>query len=283
MSNGEAIEERLVARGPVDDAAPNAPLASYKIIASVPRTEGVRRGIQRNCEGVLRAIVLETSCAHTEAALADETGLVARRRLDAARKHARDLAPVLKKLLDDSGWTAGSIELVAVDVGPGSYTGLRVGIMTAKTLAYATSAAIVGVDAMTILAEEAPSDAERVCAVVDAQQGLVYAAELRRVVGEAPRRTKEIEILPAEEWAAALPPEAYATGPALSRFGGLIPSGRRVAPPTAQSPTVEGLWRTARRRYLAGASDDLWTLEPRYLRPSSAEQKWGLKTKEFGS
>jgi tRNA threonylcarbamoyladenosine biosynthesis protein TsaB len=227
----------------------------------------------------LRAIVLETSGAHAEAALADHSGLLARRRLDAARKHARDLAPAVRELLSELGWRAPSIDLVVVDLGPGSYTGLRVGVMTAKTLAYATSAAVVGVDAMAILAEEAPSDVERICAVVDAQQGLVYAAEFQKIAGEAPRRTKDVEILSAEAWAASLPPGAYATGPALSRFGGLVPSGRRVAPPAARSPTVEGLWRTASRLYLAGARDDLWSLEPLYLRPSSAEQKWDAKTR----
>ena len=65
------------------------------------------------------------------------------RRLDEARRNARDLAPAAAELLQKQGWKPIGLDAVLVSCGPGSYTGLRVGIMSAKTLAYATRCALI--------------------------------------------------------------------------------------------------------------------------------------------
>ena len=79
--------------------------------------------------------------------------------LDESRRHARDLAPAVRDLLAEQGWPARSLEAVIVSRGPGSYTGLRVGIMSAKTLAYATGCALLAVDTFAVIARQAPPEA----------------------------------------------------------------------------------------------------------------------------
>lgn len=232
-----------------------------------------------------RAIVLETSGAHSEVALADETGLCAHRHLSAARKHARDVVPTLHELLAELAWEPGSIDLVVVDVGPGSYTGLRAGVVTAKSFAYAAGAPLIGVDSMTILAEDAPAPFPRVAAIVDAQQGLVYAAELTKPTAGAegyqePTLVQPVTIIPATQWAEQLPPDAYITGPALTRFSHLVPEGRAAAAPGRFHPSAAGLWRLGWSRFQRGVRDDLWSLEPLYLRASSAQIKWDKRIEE---
>lgn len=222
----------------------------------------------------MRAIVLETSGTQSEVALADESGFLASRIVSAARKHARDLAPALQEMAQSAGWPIRAIDLITLDVGPGSYTGLRVGVMTAKTIAYATGAKVVGVDAMTILAYGAPADAHRISAIVDAQQGRVYSAQIVRSPSGALAFEKEISIQPADEWAAAIPENAFVTGPALARFAPLVPAGRRIASPEQQIPTAASLWMAALARVRADSFDDFWTIEPLYLRRSSAETNW---------
>src|SRR5262249_48878627 len=93
-----------------------------------------------------RLLILETSCRRGLVALAAGTELRGVRRLDESRRHARDLAPAVAELLSEQGWKARDLQAVLVGRGPGSYTGLRVGIMSARALAYATGCALIGLD-----------------------------------------------------------------------------------------------------------------------------------------
>src|SRR5262245_52282348 len=93
-----------------------------------------------------RLLILETSGRLGQVAVAGGSALRERRRLDEARRHARDLAPAVADLLATQGWKARDLHAVIVSLGPGSYTGLRVGLMSAKTLAYATGCTLIGVE-----------------------------------------------------------------------------------------------------------------------------------------
>ena len=224
---------------------------------------------------MVRAVILETSTMFAEVALADDSGIVAHRHLSAARRHTRDVAPVMRELLAEVSWPATSIDLVIVDVGPGSYTGLRVGVVTAKLFAYSVGAALIAVDAMVALAADAPASFNTVSAIIDAQQGLVYAAKLDCRDREAePVFLQSTEVVNAVDWSATLSPDQYVTGPALGRFAHLIPEGITAAPPGRFNPSAQALYQIGLKRFLAGHRDDIWALEPHYLRPSAAQEKW---------
>src|SRR5207253_3841699 len=127
-----------------------------------------------------RVLVIETSGRAGQAALAHGDAIVAMRRLDEARRHARDLAPAVADMLADRGWRARQLDAIFVSRGPGSYTGLRVGIMSAKTLAYATGCGLLAIDTLAVVARQAPAAAERLDVLADAQQGKVYTQSFRR-------------------------------------------------------------------------------------------------------
>ncbi len=137
-----------------------------------------------------RLLLLETSGRGGFVALAEGPTLRGVRRLDEARRHARDLAPATAELLAAQGWKARDLHGVVVGRGPGSYTGLRVGIMSAKTLAYAVGCALVAVDTFAVVAEQAPDAVRRMDVLADAQQDKVYvqAFGARRTVGGRWRR-----------------------------------------------------------------------------------------------
>ncbi|MBV8963914.1 MAG: tRNA (adenosine(37)-N6)-threonylcarbamoyltransferase complex dimerization subunit type 1 TsaB, partial [Hyphomicrobiales bacterium] len=94
--------------------------------------------------------------------------------------HAEALLPMLERVIAklEGGWSA--IGRIGVVVGPGSYTGLRVGIMSAKAFAYATGCALVAVDTFAAIALQAPESVERLDVLADAQQGKVYAQTFAR-------------------------------------------------------------------------------------------------------
>src|SRR5205814_2216971 len=99
-----------------------------------------------------RVLILETSGRAGSVALAAGESLLCTRRLDETRRHARDLAPAVRELFHTQGWKPRDIQAVFVSRGPGSYTGLRVGITSAKVFAYATGCALVGVDTFSAIA-----------------------------------------------------------------------------------------------------------------------------------
>ncbi|HEY8503823.1 MAG TPA: tRNA (adenosine(37)-N6)-threonylcarbamoyltransferase complex dimerization subunit type 1 TsaB, partial [Gemmataceae bacterium] len=132
-----------------------------------------------------RWLIIETSGRAAAVALADG-GAVEARPLPEGRRHARDLAARTRELLDARGLRARDLDGVIVSQGPGSYTGLRVGVMSAKALAYATGCRLVAVETFRAIARQAPPGATAVDVLADAQQGRVYAQPFRRPAPLAP-------------------------------------------------------------------------------------------------
>ena len=222
-----------------------------------------------------RLLILETSGRVGQVAVAEGPHLLGVRCLEESRRHARDLAPAVADLLASQGWPPRDLHGVLVSRGPGSYTGLRVGIMSAKTLAYATGCALLAIDTFTAIAVQAPDEALCVDVVADAQQGKVYVERFERLAADAPFQSRQpLCIRPFAEWLALVAPPMWASGPGLRIQEGRFPEGVRVAPPSCWDPKPETLLQLGLARYVKGDRDDFWALEPLYLRPSSAEEQW---------
>ncbi len=220
-----------------------------------------------------RALILETSGRPGWVALAEGAVIRNVRRLDETRRHARDLAPAVQELLRECSWKPREIQVVIVSRGPGSYTGLRVGITSAKVFAYATGCGLIGVDTFAAIAMQAPPVADApgspVDVVADAQQDKIY---VQRYVGGAPRT--ELAVTTIAEWLAQCEPAQWVSGPGVRALRGRLPDGCRVIAEELWNPQPESLLRLGLERYQRGERDDPFRLEPSYLRPSSAEEKW---------
>jgi tRNA threonylcarbamoyladenosine biosynthesis protein TsaB len=224
-------------------------------------------------DGSPRLLLLETSGRAGWAALAEGAALRGERRLDEARRHARDLAPAVAALLADQGWRPRDLHAVVVGRGPGSYTGLRVGVMSAKALAYALGCALLGVDTFAAVAEQAPADAARLDVLADAQQDKIYVQLYVRDPGGW-RAAGALAVRPFADWLAGRAADARATGPGLHKWAGRLPAGVPVVDAAAWDPRPASVLRLGLARYAAGERDDVWALEPLYLRPSAAEEQW---------
>lgn len=226
----------------------------------------------------LRVLILETSGRTGQVALADGRALLQVRRLDETRRHARDLAPTVADLLSAQGWKPRDVQALFVSRGPGSYTGLRVGIMSAKTFAYATGCALVAIDTFAAIALQA-ADVAAVDVLADAQQDKVYVQRFSRTSTSVTAITPlAIEMFP--DWLAKRDGEAAITGPGLAKLANRLPAGTHIISADLWDPQPASLLRLGLDRYESGARDDLWSLEPLYLRPSSAEEKWERKVEE---
>jgi tRNA threonylcarbamoyladenosine biosynthesis protein TsaB len=222
----------------------------------------------------MRILAIETSGQHGSLAIllgeTDRLTTICQTNLTADRRTAQALAPALKALLADSGWAPNSIDLVAVAVGPGSFTGLRIGVTTAKTFAYAADSEIIGVNTLAVLARQAPPSTAPLWAIMDAQRGELFAA--RFTAGEL-SMNRETSILTQDAWLAELHPSDRITGPATRRILARLPNTITVVPEASWQPTAEAVGYVGWREHHAGHRDDIWKLVPHYYRQSAAEEK----------
>ena len=241
---------------------------------------GLTTSNQTNIAQTMNLLVLDTSTERGAIGIAGRSGSLHAATTDRARRHGRDLIPRLAAMLRDAGLKAGDLEAIAVGLGPGSYTGLRVGLTAAKTLAYATGASLVGLDSLEAVALNAPAESERISIIGDAQRGKIYVADFVR---EAPagllvrRRATRIESLLA--WLAGLESETLVLGPGLDspRIQSVLPAGLLNRDPALNYPDGHRLIELAIQKWASGRRDDLWLIEPNYLRQSSAEELWDAR------
>src|SRR6476660_6182130 len=130
-----------------------------------------------------RALAIETSGRIGSVALIDENGAIEEREFPHGLQHAAGLIPLMDEMCQASGWTPADLRQVYVSAGPGSFTGLRIGITLAKTLAFATGARLVAVPTMRVLVENAPPEARHVIVVLDAKREQIFTARFEKVSG----------------------------------------------------------------------------------------------------
>jgi tRNA threonylcarbamoyladenosine biosynthesis protein TsaB len=222
-----------------------------------------------------RWLILETSGRCGQVALANGQDLRASRTLDAARRHARDLAPAVGALLNEQVWRPRDLTGVIVSRGPGSYTGLRVGIMSAKVFAYATGCVLIAVDTFAAVASQSPSEVHLLDIIGDTQQDKVYHQQFaRRPGGSEVQAVSPLTIVEFPSWLAARNSAAWVSGPGLHRFHSRLPSSCRTVDSIHWDSSAQALLRLGQARHAHGEYDDPYALEPLYLRPSAAEEQW---------
>ncbi|QDU27791.1 tRNA threonylcarbamoyladenosine biosynthesis protein TsaB [Anatilimnocola aggregata] len=221
-------------------------------------------------------LALETVATAGSVALLQGTEVVAEQQLPADSRSARTLATAINQLWQGAG--KPPIHLVAVASGPGSFTGLRVGITTAKTLAFAWGARLIGVNTLTAIAFQAKTEDLALHVVLDAQRKELFLATLQRVTPQAQWERQGTDIIvTATDWLQSLtanPVSSVAvSGPALNKLRESLPAGTSVVDPQHWHPQAATIGLLALQAFAANQPDELWTLAPHYMRVSYAEEK----------
>lgn len=222
----------------------------------------------------MRILAIETSGNMGSVALADNETIVREISFEKGMIHGRELIPSIQSLLVNCDMRLSDIDLIAVDIGPGSYTGLRVGLATAKGLAYAAGKEIVGVSSLDILAENAEnSGAENICPIVDAKWKQVYFASYNVREGKRVRAGDYRADLP-ERAAEILRNGTLIFGDGVERYREIFARTNAVegeaamAIPKASKCALLGL-----ESFRGGTRHSPFDLVPLYLRPTEAEYK----------
>ncbi len=234
-------------------------------------------------------ILLAIDTSTTRAALAlgrlGQPPRVAPPETDPSARHGRGLIPAIKALLDAEGLKLGELGAIAVGLGPGSYTGLRIGLTAAKTLAYAAGKPLLAIDSLEAIARNAPEDSLKVAIAVDAQRGDAYVAEFHREAPGTPLlRHDPTRIEPVATWANALGPGVLVLGPALDRLLPTWPDHVQLGTIDQGHPDPNHLIPLAIEALEADRILDPFFVEPVYLRRSAAEDQWeARKTRPTGA
>jgi len=195
----------------------------------------------------------------------------------AARRHAVELLPTIDSLCRRHGVAPGALREVYVSAGPGSFTGLRLGITVARTLAWSAGAAVVGVPTLDVIAQnalEGPDPPPDLVVLLDAKRRRVYAAAFG-LRGDVYRRLTEPAEWDVEKLAATLPASCAAIGEGIPYHQAAVDrAGFRVLPPEGSRARAEVVHRLAYARARAGEVDDSAAIVPVYVRRPEAEEVW---------
>lgn len=227
----------------------------------------------------MAVLAIETSTPQTSIAIGTRQGLLASQLVSGARAHSELLVPAVRHLLDLSELTPDRLSGVAVGRGPGLFTGLRVGISTARALAQVLRIPIVGIGSLDVLAFSARYARWRIGAVSDAKRGEVFYAFYRPVPGGVARETDYLVGSP-ERLAADVEASAEETllvgGGALLYRPQLEEAGTPVVFASASTafPHAESLLELALPRFLREETARPEDVVPSYVRRSDAEINW---------
>jgi tRNA threonylcarbamoyladenosine biosynthesis protein TsaB len=191
--------------------------------------------------------------------------------LPADERSAQTLLPTLKRLLADCHWQPSDIDLVCVTMGPGSFTGLRIGVTAAKSLAFAVGAKLVGVHTLSTLAANVVNRTGRLWAIMDAQRQELFAASFDGEISNNPTT----HIVSIDDWLAELRTGDTVIGPPLAQVSSRLPSGIEVVDEKLWQPQAGVVGRVGYDLLLAGQVTDPIQLVPNYYRKSAAEEKAG--------
>jgi tRNA threonylcarbamoyladenosine biosynthesis protein TsaB len=221
----------------------------------------------------MRALAIDTA-TEVLALCADDGAARASLSLRRGLQHSPALLPLADRLLAELGFAAGDLELVVCSVGPGSFTGIRIGLATAKGIAFATGCPLVGVSTLDALALPWTGFPGVVWSVIDARKGRWYAAGYRG----SRRFTDYLDLTPDDLAArlAAGPSPVLLAGPDAPRFAeGLAPS---TAPTVSATDLFDpaAVLKTGLDRFAAEGADPE-SLKPLYLRQSEAEIEAGRR------
>ncbi|MBO6937025.1 MAG: tRNA (adenosine(37)-N6)-threonylcarbamoyltransferase complex dimerization subunit type 1 TsaB [Deltaproteobacteria bacterium] len=210
----------------------------------------------------MRVLAFDTSSQRASAAVLDGDSLVARQEADVAR-HGKALEPLLRAVLDAAGLAPADLDLVAVGLGPGSFTGTRIGMAAAKGLAFGCGIPLVGVGSLEVLAAGV-GDSGRVAPLVDAGRGRVYGALYELGTGRPVTRLEPFDLPPDE--AVSRVQGARVVGNGILRHEAITGD----ASDGERTPDAEVLGRLALLRHAAGEIAPPG-LEPIYVRSSDAK------------
>jgi len=226
----------------------------------------------------MKILAIETATvAGSIAILDDGAGLIGEVRVDVKVAHAERLMPSIEWLMKTSGVSVREIDAFAVSIGPGSFTGLRIGLSTVKGFSYATGKPVVPVPTLDAFARTLPFCSYMICPLFDARKKELYAALYKWDGGVCRKILPETAISPQELMEHIHERTVFmGEGAALYKeiIAGTLKDNAVFAPASRMSPAASSVAEIAVEKLKEGTVADPVSLTPFYIRKSEAEIRW---------
>jgi len=230
----------------------------------------------------MKILGIETATGLGGVALIEGEALRVEYRIDMTMAHAERLMVLIDRALGDSGWGLDDLDALAVSIGPGSFTGLRVAVNTVKGLVVGKPIPVAAVPTLEAMAWNASAGGYAVCPMIDAKKQEVYAALFSSEAGGTLKRVMEDQVISAEALCEHLsnspgPPTVF-LGDGATRYREVLQKRlghRAVFVPAPLSDSLPSMVaRLGLQRIQRGEASDARTLVPVYVRRSDAEVNW---------
>lgn len=207
---------------------------------------------------------IETATQICSVALTDKTRLVAEYRLNIKNAHERVIAGAIDRTLNDAKIKVQQLSGIAVSIGPGSFTGLRIGLSIAKGLALPSQIALTGVNTLQALAAQAPVQNGTICAVIHCRADEFYHAVYKRS-NFHDKLIQDVGVASAEDIRASLPAGTFIIGQPYSKLKDLFAEKRfNRIPESFSYPSGFQIACIGYKQIASGRIDDVTTMEPYY-------------------
>ena len=226
----------------------------------------------------MKILALESSATAASVALCEDETLLAQAFLHTGLTHSQTLLPMARALLKACGLTPAQVDLIAVAAGPGSFTGLRIGVATAKGLAWAAEKPCAGCSTLASMAWNLAGFSGQVCVAMDARRHQIYNARFQ-VDGTQPHRLTPDRAIALEDLVAELQgtqsPQLVVGDGAQLCYDALTAAGipAKLAPPNLRLQSAWGVAREGLALAQAGQTCPPDQLVPAYHRLSQAERE----------
>jgi tRNA threonylcarbamoyladenosine biosynthesis protein TsaB len=228
----------------------------------------------------MKILAVDTATKSCSVAVTEDGAVLGELTSVSHQTHSRHLMEMVHQVLGNAGVGMASVDGFAVTIGPGSFTGLRIGISSIKGLAYAVDKPVVGASSLEALARQSIPASDNICALIDARKGEVYAA-LYNFTGGALIREQDEIVLSTDDLLKQIERPCIFLGSGAVLYRGMIEQKlgdlAAFAPQQHHHIRASTVAEIGRIRLEQGDHVGTAELVPRYIRKSDAELNFGKK------
>jgi tRNA threonylcarbamoyladenosine biosynthesis protein TsaB len=226
----------------------------------------------------MKVLGIDTSTSCGSVGLIDNGEVVSDYLLNIPVTHSERLLGAIELVLREAHCPVGQLDGWAISLGPGSFTGLRIGVSAVKGLAFATGKPVAGVSTLDVLASQIAPTPSLICPILDARKQEVYTAFYRYDKGNSLKRLSPHQALRPEDLVKKINEQTIFLGGGIKNYGDFLLNSLStlvIFPPAPlHSPHGSMVARLGFELLQKGECLDLDTFTPLYIRPSEAEIKW---------
>lgn len=234
----------------------------------------------------MKILGIDTSSMAASVAVIEDNKLICEYTINTKKTHSQKLMPMIENMLGLSDLNVREIDVIAVCEGPGSFTGLRIGMATAKAIAHVNDIPVIGVNSLEALAANMNLCDKKICSILDAQRNQVYTGRYQ-YEGTKLVEIKEIGIQQIDELLEELAQSGeqwILVGEAVYKYEDKIREISNIEIPAASNNVTKAgsLCSVAKVKFDEGKDIfDCYTVNPLYIRKSQAEEQYEEKQRKL--